>query len=54
MPEKKVRIVKKGSFEAPIEGDTSLVDKKYVDDAHPEADVYTYQEALDILEGNGG
>ena len=54
MPDKKLRVVKKGTFEAPIEGGKSFVDKDYVDNAHPEADVYTYQEALDILEGNGG
>lgn len=54
MPDKRVRIVKKGTFEGNIEGDSSLVDKKYVDEAHPEADCFTYEETMEILNGNGG
>ena len=51
MPEKKVKIVKKGTFEREIEGNKSLVTKEYVDHNAGDPDCYTYQETLDILNG---
>ena len=50
---KKVKIVMKGTFEEQIEGDKSLVTKKYVDQAHPQEERLSYNETLAILEGRG-
>lgn len=51
MAEKKVKIMKKGTFEREIEGPKSLVTKDYVDHNHGENEVMTYEEALSILDG---
>lgn len=51
--EKKLRIISKGTFENNIEGEQSMVNKRYVDTAHPQDERFTYQETLDILEGRG-
>lgn len=51
--DKKVRIISKGTFENDIEGGQSMVNKDYVDTAHPQDEHFTYQETLDILEGRG-
>ena len=53
MPEKKVKIMKKGTFEKEIEGAKSLVTKDYVDKNAGDIEVLSYQEAMDILNGGG-
>ena len=51
MPEKKLKVIKKGTFEREIEGNKSLVTKEYVDHNHGENEVLTYEEVLNILDG---
>lgn len=53
MPEKRVKVMKKGTFENEIDGNKSLVTKEYVDQNAGDIEVLSYQEAMDILNGGG-